>query len=69
MSDNQRVAPDRRRFLKGVAAAGGAAAIAAASHQAVSAEDKAKPAPKKATPAKGYQETAHIRAYYRSLRV
>lgn len=69
MSDNQRVAPDRRRFMKGVAAAGGAAALAVAARQAVSAEDKAKPAHEEAPPAKGYHETTHIRAYYRSLRV
>jgi len=49
--------------------AGGAAALAVASHQAVSADDKAKPAHEKAPPAKGYHETTHIRAYYRSLRV
>jgi hypothetical protein len=62
---------DRRLFLKGVIAAGGATALTAVSapHIADPLEDKqAGPGGNPAAVSKGYRETAHIKAYYRTLR-
>jgi hypothetical protein len=63
-------AQDRRAFLKGVVAAGGATALTAVSasqfaHSPESAVQAEQPA---ATLPQGYRETAHVRAYYRALR-
>jgi len=62
---------DRRTFLKGLAVAGGSAALTA-----VSATGRVDPAKEIATAAdtagktasKGYHETQHIKDYYRALR-
>ena len=58
---------DRRAFLKGVAVAGGATAVAAAGGAAVAdvSAEKAPAAKAKAEGSKGYHETDHIREYYR----
>ena len=69
MFDKQSVARQRRSFLKGVAAAGGATALAAMPRNAVSGESgKPKKADEKPS-SKGYRETTHIRDYYASLRI
>jgi hypothetical protein len=57
----------RRRFLKGLAMAGGAAAVAAATGTAVAAPQAA-PVSKPET-ALGYHETPHIRSYYQKARI
>lgn len=58
----------RREFLKGVAAAGGAAALGAWSTGAV-ADTERTPAVQGASPEpKGYRVTQHIRDYYRVAR-
>lgn len=72
MSDKtQTPRSDRRAFMKGVAAAGGAAAVAVAGGAAVAevSADKT-PAAKAKTDAatKGYRETEHVREYYRLAR-
>jgi len=62
---------DRRLFLKGVIAAGGATALTAVSarHLAEPMKDKQVDAGLKPDPvSQGYHETAHIKAYYRTLR-
>jgi secreted PhoX family phosphatase len=62
---------DRRLFLKGVIAAGGATALTAVSahHLADPLEDKQAGADLNPDPvSQGYHETAHIKAYYRTLR-
>lgn len=58
----------RREFLKGAVAAGGAAAVVAAtgSNAAVAVEEVETASLDKK--AKGYQETQHIRDYYNSAR-
>ncbi|MEN8761489.1 MAG: twin-arginine translocation signal domain-containing protein [Thiogranum sp.] len=62
---------DRRLFLKGVIAAGGATALTAVSapHMPDPVEDKqAGPGENPGSVSKGYRETAHVKAYYRTLR-
>ena len=62
---------DRRLFLKGVIAAGGATALTAvaAPHLADPPEDKQADAGGNPDAlSQGYRETAHIKAYYRTLR-
>ena len=62
---------DRRLFLKGVIAAGGATALTAVSahHLEDPVNDKQTDAGVDADPvSQGYHETAHIHAYYRTLR-
>ncbi|MDX1513750.1 MAG: hypothetical protein R3174_08395 [Gammaproteobacteria bacterium] len=58
---------DRRTFLKGVAAAGGATAVAVAGGAAVAdvSPGKSPETEAKAPESKGYRETDHIREYYR----
>ncbi|WP_107989682.1 formate dehydrogenase [Breoghania corrubedonensis] len=65
MADQQRrESVDRRSFLKFATLGGGAAAVAfVADSGAAAAEADA------ATPAGGYSESAHIRAYYDSARM
>ncbi len=63
------VASERRRFLKGMAAAGGTAALAAMTHEATSGENEATSGEAPGKRSKGYRLTAHIRDYYRSLRI
>jgi nitrous oxide reductase len=73
MSDTPRkgqsMREDRRRFLLGLAAAGGGAAAVAAG-QSVAADSS--PADDSGTdPAerRGYQETQHVRDYYRTASI
>ncbi len=68
MSNPQALDTSRRHFLKTLTTAGGAAAVAVALPPASSAAapDPGQPAPKKR---RGYQETAHVRAYYESARI
>lgn len=63
----QRPRRDRRTFLKGVAAAGGATAVAVAGGAAVAdvSPEAAPTAGASAPESKGYRETDHIREYYR----
>lgn len=66
MSKRVREGVTRRAFLKGSVAAGAAAAAAAA----VSGEALAAPeAPKETAKAKGYRDSDHVRAYYKSARM
>ena len=68
MSENTKTPrSDRRAFLRGVAVAGGATAVAAAGGAAIADVSDSKPgsAKAKAEGTKGYHETDHIREYYR----
>lgn len=56
----------RRRFLKGLAVAGGATAMVVATGTAVAAPEVT-PVSKPAT--KGYHVTPHIRTYYQKARI
>ena len=56
----------RRRFLKGLAAAGGATAMVVATGTAVAAPEVA---PVSKPEDAGYHETPHIRTYYQKARV
>jgi hypothetical protein len=63
-------AEGRRRFLKGVAAAGGTTALATFFASRLMASDTGGTAVRK-TPqpeSRGYHETDHIKEYYRTLR-
>ena len=62
-------AAERRRFLKGMAVAGGATALATVFASRLAAEDTAGTAAVKTgqTASRGYHETDHIRDYYRTL--
>ena len=64
-------ATDRRRFLKGVAAAGGAAALPSFFTTQLIANDTGGTAARKSDvmASRGYHETDHIRDYYRTLRM
>ena len=63
-------AAERRRFLKGVAAAGGATALTAVFASRLMASDSGGAAVRKIQQpeSRGYRETDHIRDYYRTLR-
>lgn len=68
----QRPRRDRRAFIKGVAAAGGATAVAVAGGAAVAnvLPEETPQAQAKASPEKkGYRETEHVRKYYRSAQL
>jgi len=65
------IAAARRRFLKGVAAGGGATALTsvfASRLFAVNAGGTAARKGEQPAPSRGYHETDHIREYYRTLR-
>jgi hypothetical protein len=64
-------ATDRRRFLKGVAAAGGAAALTSFFTSRLIADDSNGTQVRKSDSiaSRGYHETDHIRDYYRTLRM
>lgn len=63
-------AAERRRFLKGIAAAGGATALTAVFASRLLASDPGGTAARKIQQpeSRGYHETDHIRDYYRTLR-
>ena len=67
---NQHQAAGRRRFLKGVAAAGGATALASVFASGLIAKHPAGTAVRKNRQpgSRGYRETDHIKEYYRTLR-
>jgi hypothetical protein len=63
------VESERRKFLASVVAAGSAAAVVAFAPDGESAEQSAEGhTPAREPEARGYQRTAHVEAYYRSLR-
>lgn len=63
------VESDRRKFLAGMVAVGSAAAVVALAPDGESAaQSAAEPAPSREPESRGYQRTAHVDAYYRSLR-
>jgi hypothetical protein len=61
---------DRRSFLKGIAAAGGATALTTLFAARLMADDSRGTATRKSEvmASRGYHETDHIRDYYRTLR-
>ncbi len=72
IKEKTRFTADRRMFLKGAVAVGGAAALTAVSASGPGDTDTEKNsapdvADKKTS--KGYHETQHIKDYYRSLRI
>ncbi len=69
-SKTERPKRDRRAFIKGVAAAGGATAVAIAGGAAIANVSPDETPQAKASPEKkGYQETEHVRKYYRSAQL
>jgi len=63
------VESERRKFLASVVAAGSAAAVVAFAPDGESAEHSAEGhTPAREPAAGGYQRSAHVEAYYRSLR-
>jgi nitrous oxide reductase len=62
---NEKNVTGRRKFLKGAAAAGGAAALASG-QRAVAASDSIAV---DASSGSGYQESGHIRDYYKTARL
>jgi FtsP/CotA-like multicopper oxidase with cupredoxin domain len=68
MIDETRVDAERRGFLKALAVAGGAGAVAAVA-PGVSAGSPSGAAPPASEAPRGYRETDHVRAYYASARV
>ncbi|KDE39074.1 MAG: twin-arginine translocation pathway signal [Nitrincola lacisaponensis] len=62
---NEQISPERRQFLRGVAAASAVGLVATAGSAMADA-----PAPATVLPEaeQGYHETDHIRAYYASCR-
>ncbi|MGB5474302.1 MAG: twin-arginine translocation signal domain-containing protein [Gammaproteobacteria bacterium] len=67
---NKQHVAERRRFLKGVAAAGGATALTTVFASGLIATDPGGTAVRKnqQPESRGYRETDHIREYYRTLR-
>ena len=64
--NNSSMQQNRRNFLtKAVAVSGGAAIVAAST--SVQADQPETLIPENDKPSSGYQETAHVRAYYKSL--
>jgi hypothetical protein len=63
-------AAERRRFLKGVAAAGGATALTSVFASGLVSSDPGGTSIRKTRPqeSRGYHETDHIKEYYRTLR-
>lgn len=66
MNESEMTVDGRRRFLQALAAVGVASASAAAAPAAMADGSVEAAAGEKET--KGYRETAHVRAYYRSAR-
>jgi hypothetical protein len=62
---------NRRRFLKGIAAAGGATALSGLFTARLVADDSNGTLARKGDvmASRGYHETDHIRSYYRTLRM
>lgn len=66
MSREPEQVPERRRFFKELAVAGGAAALLAAGGRASGAEVGASGP---SEDAKGYRLSEHVKAYYNTLRI
>lgn len=64
MSDNEKTRPERRRFLKTVAATGGAVALTAGAGQVLAHDHDGPEMEELQEGKKGYHETKHIRDYY-----
>lgn len=63
------VESERRKFLASVVAAGSAAAVVSLAPEGESAEQRTEgDTPSREPEARGYRRTAHVDAYYRSLR-
>ena len=69
MTEKQRIANQRRNFLKGMAAAGGAAALTLAARNATAASTDDSPKAEGDAKPKGYRRTPHIDAFYASTRI
>ena len=69
MIEKQRVAHQRRNFLKGMAAAGGAAALTLAARNAPGAGTDVGSKPEGGAKSKGYRRTPHVDAFYASTRI
>ena len=67
----QRHAAERRRFLQGLAATGGATVLTSVLASDLIARDPAGTTVRKnrQPESRGYRETGHIREYYRTLRL
>ena len=68
MQDENLGKPERRRFLKGAVAAGGATAFVALTGNAGTTGSQINPEEAAASQSKGYRLTPHIKDYYESLR-
>lgn len=69
MSERRKVADSsRRNFLKGVAVAGGAAAVTAGARAAVEADTDTDEEQSQASASRGYRVTPHIAKYYEKAR-
>jgi hypothetical protein len=69
MSDEHLDKPERRSFMKGVAAAGGAAALAGLSDGAAAIGEEGTEETPPETKISGYRLTSHVLDYYRTLRI
>ncbi len=68
MTDEHLDKPERRSFMKGMAAAGGAVALGGLADTTEAAGEEAAAQTGQASDTSGYRETPHIRDYYRTLR-
>jgi nitrous oxide reductase len=67
--ESKPVRKSRREFLKGAAVVGGAATLAVVAKGGVAGTQADTKKVKSAPESKGYHETPHIRAYYKTARV
>jgi len=68
MTDEHLDKPERRSFMKGMAAAGGAAVLAGLADEADAASDQGTAQTRGQSNTGGYRLTPHVRDYYRTLR-
>ncbi len=68
MSDEHLDKPERRSFMKGVAAAGGAVALAGLSDSADAVGEEPTTETERESKVGGYRLTSHVLSYYRTLR-
>ncbi|MDJ0863917.1 MAG: twin-arginine translocation signal domain-containing protein [Gammaproteobacteria bacterium] len=69
MTEKQRIAHQRRNFIKGVAAAGGAVALTLAARNATAASSDDRSKAEGDAESKGYRRTPHVDAFYASTRI
>ncbi len=67
MTDEHLDKPERRSFMKGLAAAGGAVALGGLAGPTNAAGEEASAKTGRKSNANGYRETPHILDYYRTL--